>query len=154
MVPPLTLSGPPVTFSDPTIVVFESTDAPPTLSVPDSVSLVPVRVVKVEVPPDTFNPPVNVVAPPTRSVPVIVSSDACKPESRVNPETLNPPETVVLESRVEPPTFKLLPMPTPPFTRSAPVSVLVDCERPFTRSLLFIETSPPSSIDITKLLSS
>ena len=143
----------PVTFSDPTIVVFESTDAPPTFSVPDSVSLVPVIVVKVDAP-ETFNPPVNVVAPPTRSVPVIVSSDACKPATTVVPETLNPPDTVVFASTVEPPTFKLLPIPTPPLTRSAPVSVLVECERPFTRSLLFIETSPPSSIDTTNVLSS
>ena len=114
MVPPPTVSGPPVTFNDPIIVVLERVDPPPTLSVPDNVSFVPEIVV-------------TIVAPPTVNVPISV---------------------------VPPPTFKLLPIPTPPFTRSAPVSVLVDCESPFTHNRLFIETSPPSSIDTTNVVSS
>ena len=56
--------------------------------------------------PDTFNPPVNVVAPPTLSVPVIVSFVTCKLLKPEILETFNPPVNVV----------------TPP-TRSVPVIV-------------------------------
>jgi hypothetical protein len=69
--------------------VFESTDAPPTLSVPDSVSSVPVIVVKVDAP-VTFNNPPSVVPPLTVSGP---------------PVTFNDPIIVVLESTLEPVTF-------------------------------------------------
>ena len=65
------------------------------------VSLVTCKLVRPETL-ETFNPPVNVVAPPTLSAPVIVSFVTCKllkPETVV---TFNPPEIVVPPETINP----------------------------------------------------
>jgi hypothetical protein len=85
----------PITFNLPVMVVFESTVEPPTLSVPDSVSLFPVIFVNVDVPPTLSVP--TIVVPPTTT--------------RGPPLTFREPTIVVWESTVE------------PLTRSVPVTV-------------------------------
>ena len=71
--------------------------------------------------------------PPTLSVPVIVSSDACKLTTTVDPVTFSPPETVVLKSTADPPTM------------SVPVTVSSDACKLVT-TLVPVTFSPPETV--------
>ncbi len=94
----------------------------------------------------------SIIWPAAFNVPVTVVSESmvAPPTTRDPPVTFKVPITVVSESVVSPVTSNVDPRDAAPATFNVPSTV----DDPPTIRFAFIDTSPPSKIDTTRLVSS